>query len=110
MGGGRDPGPVDPTQRGCSPPNSHLPFLGLSLSFTLSFCLSLFLLWSIQFCLFIFVLFFVTFCLSDLSLSLSLSLRVSPSLLVPFSWPQRQDRHPASTPPRRTGALARLEG
>lgn len=26
VGGGRDPGPVDPTQRGCSPPTLTSPF------------------------------------------------------------------------------------
>lgn len=102
VGRGR-PRPSGPHTKGLQTPISHLPFLGLSLS--LSFCLFLFLFWSTQFCLFIFFL-FLSLYVSPTYLCLFFSLRVSPSLLVPFSWPQRQDRHPAGTAPRRAGGLA----
>lgn len=102
---GRDPGPADP-RRGAAGPGSHCP-AAVSLSVSFSFCLSLLLFWSLQFCLFIFCLCFCHCCLRPISVSVSP--RVSPSLLVPvsFSRPQRRRDPPTRHPGGRTGAQSR---
>lgn len=103
MGGGRDPGPVNPTQRGCSPSPQPLPPFSVSLCF--SFCLSPFLFRSIQFCLFVF---FSSLSVSPtyLCLFLCLCLCLLPSLSL--SRPQPQDGHPYGPAPRQAGSLVPL--